>query len=1008
LTTYKPTRRKFMPNYPRNAICQIASARFGKSCYGMEEDNFMPDLHPNLHDEIVSLLMPRRAFKLPDARLAIIEPYLIDWPGRDGLNWQSPPHEFCSDFVRTVPGPQLKLVLHGAIRGGVEDEAAVTRLCAEIDAALALKTTAVPQPFAAYYEAVKQDLTAPRFQIDRRFVQLTLLLDQGAEAQGLRFVPDSQRGKYDSLRKLLDEADDRALVLLGGPGSGKTTLLRRLQLEIAWEGLAGSDGPVSFFVPLNAYRGARLADPLPDPAAWLAERWQRQQPDLPDFATLFRAGRLLLLLDGLNEMPHRDREDYGERVALWQLFVQDAPPDSAILFSCRSLDYSVPLGSELTPVRQVQVEPLTPAQIEQFLAHYLAEAGAEVWETLRQDSRQLSLFATPFFLRLLVDQKLATGDLLTNRVELLTGFVRRALYREVQDRKHHLFDPGLLLTANDRQQVVHVHNRWASPTALPHQGVLIPKLEGLAFAMQDNRAANEAGQVRVPEETAHTLLDHPLAEDIVAAGIQLNVLDKDLTRLEITYLHQLLQEYFAARVLAAAPEPERMQTVWRANEIRPALADWLAAAAVSAPLPPAPTTGWEETTLLAAAMTANQEQFVNDLMAANLPLAARCAASPEVAVSPQLVERLQTALLARIGDVQADLRARITAAEALGELGDPRFERRSGPHGRYLLPPLAPVAAGTYTIGDDQGRYSDEKPVHPVDVAAFEMGLFPVTNAEYRLFMEAGGYKDEQWWETEAARAWLRGESSNEGQKAHYRDLVSVLQNMSDNDIRALPRAPDDIEGLLWWKHASKEERENQVDEWYQPGRVYDQPDYWDDGRFNHPSQPVVGVTWFEARAYCAWLSAQTGGVVTLPTEAEWEAAARGGEGREYAYGPAFDPARGNTFETHVRRTTPVGVFPGGQTPEGIADLSGNVWEWTSTIWGERLNQPDFAYPYDANDGREDPANATARRVLRGGSWLLNADYARAAFRYYFVPGYRGDNYRFRVVVRRPPSHLAH
>ncbi|MCB8988993.1 MAG: NACHT domain-containing protein, partial [Ardenticatenaceae bacterium] len=764
----------------------------------------MPDLHPTLHDEIVALLLPRRAFRLPDARLAELDPHLSDWPGRHDLKWDAPANEFCHSFVKSVPGAALQRVLQETAQlSGELDRADIAGLCRAIDAALASKPgqANLPRPLAAYYEALKTELATGRYQLDRRFVQLTLLIDQGQEAQGLRFVADSRRGKYDSLQKLLAEVDDRALVLLGGPGSGKTTLLRRLQLEVAWDGAAGSAGQVPFFVPLNAYRGARLADAPPDPAGWLADRWQTEcqragQSGLPDFAALLREGRLLLLLDGLNEMPHRSREDYGERVARWQLFVQDAPAGNTLLFSCRSLDYSVPLGSELATVRQVQVEPLTPAQIEQFLVHYLDDEADEVWVALRDDSQQLTLFATPFFLRLLVDQKLATGELLTSRVALLTGFVRRALYREVGERRHYLFTPGELLTANDGQQVL--HNRWATPLALPQQGLLIPKLEALAFAMQDGRAANEAAQVRIPEETAHALLDHPLAAEIVAAGIQLNVLDKDLTRLEITYLHQLLQEYFAARVLARQPEPSRVQTAWHAAEMPEHLGDWLKTANVSDPLPAAPTTGWEETTLLAAAMTADQEQFVADLMAANLPLAARCAAVPETAVSPVLVARLQEELLARIANPDADLRARMAAAEALGELGDPRFVRRQGPHGDYLLPPLAAIPGGTYIIGDGDSLFDREKPAHPVQVESFEMGVYQVTNAEYRLFMAAGGYGDEQWWETEAARVWLRGESGSEGQLATFMDLAKQLQGFSDESIKAMPTfTPEQIEAYL-------------------------------------------------------------------------------------------------------------------------------------------------------------------------------------------------------------------
>jgi hypothetical protein len=194
---------------------------------------------------------------------------------------------------------------------------------------------------------------------------------------------------------------------------------------------------------------------------------------------------------------------------------------------------------------------------------------------------------------------------------------------------------------------------------------------------------------------------------------------------------------------------------------------------VGDPLPPLPATGWEETTLLAAAMVeaADQETFVDLLTIFNLPLAARAAAVPEVRVSDGLMERIQNELLERIGDAGADLRARIAAAEALGELrvgelDDSRFQRRTGPLGDYLFPSLVPIPGGTYIIGDDQGEYQDETPAHQVPIAAFEIGIFPVTNAEYRVFMDAGGYEEERWWETEATRAWRDGKGSNAGQKA--------------------------------------------------------------------------------------------------------------------------------------------------------------------------------------------------------------------------------------------------
>ena len=147
----------------------------------------------------------------------------------------------------------------------------------------------------------------------------------------------------------------------------------------------------------------------------------------------------------------------------------------------------------------------------------------------------------------------------------------------------------------------------------------------------------------------------------------------------------------------------------------------------------------------------------------------------------------------------------------------------------------------------------------------------------------------------------------------------------------------------------------------------------------------MVGICWHEARAYCAWMSAQGGQPFRLPTEAEWEAAARGREGRRYPWGPAFDLARCNTFETHVRATTPVGVFPGGDSPEGVADLAGNVWEWTGSAY--------VPYPYRADDGREDPEDAETRRVVRGGSWGGDRrGDARSAYRLDGMPGFRNGN----------------
>lgn len=152
---------------------------------------------------------------------------------------------------------------------------------------------------------------------------------------------------------------------------------------------------------------------------------------------------------------------------------------------------------------------------------------------------------------------------------------------------------------------------------------------------------------------------------------------------------------------------------------------------------------------------------------------------------------------------------------------------------------------------------------------------------------------------------------------------------------------------------------------------------------------PVVNVSWYDALAYCRWLSAEQSQIYRLPTEAEWEKAARGSDGRPYPWGHEFDKTRCNTAEGGSGRTTPVDAYPGGTSPYGVLDLVGNVWEWCSTLYAD--------YPYRAEDGRED-LSASGWRVLRGGSWFDMEWGARAARRLSGQPDLGSRNTGFRVV----------
>jgi formylglycine-generating enzyme required for sulfatase activity len=167
-------------------------------------------------------------------------------------------------------------------------------------------------------------------------------------------------------------------------------------------------------------------------------------------------------------------------------------------------------------------------------------------------------------------------------------------------------------------------------------------------------------------------------------------------------------------------------------------------------------------------------------------------------------------------------------------------------------------------------------------------------------------------------------------------------------------------------------------------------------GKDDHP---VVDVSWDDALSYCRWLAEVTGRDYTLPSEAEWEKAARGSNGRIYPWGHDLDPSRANHFDSLFNITSAVGGFPSGDSPYGVQELSGNVWEWTRSLWGEDWREPTFKYPYNSIDGREClDAPKSILRVLRGGAFLHSGRLMRCAARNW-IPHHRDWNIGFRVVM---------
>ncbi len=186
--------------------------------------------------------------------------------------------------------------------------------------------------------------------------------------------------------------------------------------------------------------------------------------------------------------------------------------------------------------------------------------------------------------------------------------------------------------------------------------------------------------------------------------------------------------------------------------------------------------------------------------------------------------------------------------------------------------------------------------------------------------------------------------------------------------------------------------------------------------------RPVRYMSWHDAMKYCNWLNEMLATVpalehsaaaqlvrkhrwrISLPSELEWEKATRGGLlGCIFPWGDTADSNRTNYSESDIGDTSAVGCFPA--NGYGLYDTVGNIWEWTRSLWGKDLMNPDFAYPYDSNDKKREDLSAgdDNYRVVRGGAFHLDRGSARCACRGRLPPDFRGDDLGFRVVLRSPP-----
>lgn len=488
-------------------------------------------------------------------------------------------------------------------------------------------------------------------------------------------------------------------------------------------------------------------------------------------------------------------------------------------------------------------------------------------------------------------------------------------------------------------------------------------MQHLAFHMhqQGEKQGREVSEAALRQIMAQEPLYADMVDDLIALTRVRGTLLEE--RMEIyRFLHLAFQEYLAARYLAEIVRGEGgVAAIAEFLEQGPLLDSWWREVALLTPgylmVTSAPTAQLLLQRLASLDKEAAARKLTADVALAAVEVAATAfwewgASRTELQelqreISQKLVGLLADGELA----VQSKPMQRAAVGVALARLGDlrPEVMEVDGMQFCYVPP-------GPFWMGSDEAR-DNEKPQHWVEMPhPYWLGRFPVTNAQYALFVEEGGYAMERYWpEAKADGVWRDGK------------VQGLLEN-----------APRDRQASF--------------------GHPFD--------LLNHPAG---GVTWYEALAYTRWLMARwreclpTGWVARLPTEAEWEKAAQGsgqvpaepvvrhivaiqvdmvprlvlrnnGQPQSaYIWGDEADANRANCKASGIGTTSAVGCFPGGVSPYGTEEMAGNVWEWTNSKYK--------GYAYQVGDGREEVDASGDGRVLRGGSFYESQDVMRCVYR---------------------------
>lgn len=731
------------------------------------------------------------------------------------------------------------------------------------------------------------------------------------------------------LEKSLVTTPARVLIV-GDPGTGKSTFTRRLAFEacsaLRKQPVADEKRMLPRETELPVYiRLGRLADYIakrrdgtteenaldPDSPEWLP-RYLSTNYRLPlDCVEAKLEAGALVLADGLDEASESVRDDL---VHLLERLPTAYKKSELVVTSRPSAFGGV---TRLKGFQSVEIGPLTDDAIEQFSKTWGQCLHSTAKERKQTEGKLGRALQNPDMM------VLARNPLMLTCLAVLCS-----TEVDLPDRRAELYDLILTWLAKNRrreglerrptaERCLQLHQQLALAMHLRDEGkqVEIPTWDGvkaLAKAREFRGLSDEDDRI----QAADTFLRDEEADSGIVKG-------EDQ---KLRFWHQHFQELLAAQALAGRGS-ERRRILFKEYKLH--------------------DPDWRETVvLLGGSLLKPSHGRLDDLLLEILEATGDRATLSEKARTLALIGAIlrdvhtsgyefhEEALEELVGEAmaifeidgaaQVEEALRADAADAIGLIGDRRFE---DPEKNWVRVPEGQFWMGAQNERKEGPNYDsnaeDDETLHKVWLSAFEIGKYPVTVGEYERFLKAGGYSIEELW-----GAGGYGE--------------------------------------------------------------HQQPMGWAE-QVRYPSRPVVGVSWFEANAYALWIGAR------LPTEAEWEKAARcGRDGAVYPWGHEKPDGSRANFDSHLGDCSSVGAYPSGDTAKGLCDMGGNVFEWCSDWY-------DNAY-YQSSFDRDPPGPLTGtRRVLRGGSWVFDAGVLRCAFRDYGEPVGGSNNFGFRCA-REVPS----